>query len=499
MRFKKSISLLTGFTIALTLLGGTSHAATPNFEQGSGYSIGGYDLEAVQPTNFNWTRKSRFDAIDGNFIEKWSILGTNGGYPAVISKDGTIYTSSSGINATSPQGSPLWTFKDATNQPVIGSDGLIYATGGNTFYAINPDGTLNWKITFNGSVREFAIDNGNVAYLGSNSGNLYAINLTTQKLEWTYALKDSYNSHPTVSSDGTIYVQHSNSGLRLSAINPSGTLKWSKQLNQVSGNQNPLRRGSPLIDKDGNIYVMSTGDDSTIYSVSSAGDLNWTLKLDRTASGLILDEKRNIIYAGTSVLTAISPDGTVKWESDKLSALPSSIILDSSGMIYLSNGVHGVSLITPEGKILSTFNLGTTEYISIAENGDLVITGAGVRVITGTNDLHESDFPIGTETPTDPEDPTDPEYPNPETPDPGSPNPVGDRAIFVLTLSNGTVKEYDLSMDEVQRFIRWYETRAVGGPITFAINKHSNNIGPFKQRQDYIIYDKIITFEVNEY
>jgi len=55
-------------------------------------------------------------------------------------------------------------------------------------------------------------------------------------------------------------------------------------------------------------------------------------------------------------------------------------------------------------------------------------------------------------------------------------------------------------MQELQQFISWYEGRATGtGPITFAINKHDNNKGPFKQRQDYIVFDKIITFEVNEY
>lgn len=75
-----------------------------------------------------------------------------------------------------------------------------------------------------------------------------------------------------------------------------------------------------------------------------------------------------------------------------------------------------------------------------------------------------------------------------------------DRALLRITLNNGEEKEYDLSMTEVNAFLAWYEGRASGtGAIMFAIDKHDNNKGPFTSRKDYIIYDKIITFEVNAY
>nr|WP_281937254.1 fibronectin type III domain-containing protein [Paenibacillus tyrfis] len=75
-----------------------------------------------------------------------------------------------------------------------------------------------------------------------------------------------------------------------------------------------------------------------------------------------------------------------------------------------------------------------------------------------------------------------------------------DRALLRIMLNNGEEKEYDLSMKEVNAFLAWYEGRASGtGAVMFAIDKHNNNKGPFKNRKDYIIYDKIITFEVNAY
>ncbi|MNP86962.1 hypothetical protein D3C76_1875320 [compost metagenome] len=55
-------------------------------------------------------------------------------------------------------------------------------------------------------------------------------------------------------------------------------------------------------------------------------------------------------------------------------------------------------------------------------------------------------------------------------------------------------------MTEVNSFISWYEAKASGtGTASFAIEKHDNNKGPFKNRKDYVIFDKILTYQVNEY
>jgi hypothetical protein len=74
------------------------------------------------------------------------------------------------------------------------------------------------------------------------------------------------------------------------------------------------------------------------------------------------------------------------------------------------------------------------------------------------------------------------------------------RAILVVTLTTGLEKEYDLSMQEVNAFIDWYEAKQAGsGTASYAIDKHDNNKGPFKSRKDYILFDRILTFEVSEY
>ncbi|MGZ7443747.1 fibronectin type III domain-containing protein [Paenibacillus sp. TH7-28] len=78
--------------------------------------------------------------------------------------------------------------------------------------------------------------------------------------------------------------------------------------------------------------------------------------------------------------------------------------------------------------------------------------------------------------------------------------PSGNRAILVVTMLNGLEKEYDLSLDEVNGFLDWYDAKDAGiGPAKYAIDKHSNNKGPFSKRTDYVIFNNILTFEVNEY
>ncbi|WP_425281066.1 hypothetical protein [Paenibacillus jilunlii] len=77
---------------------------------------------------------------------------------------------------------------------------------------------------------------------------------------------------------------------------------------------------------------------------------------------------------------------------------------------------------------------------------------------------------------------------------------TGNRAILVVTMNTGLEKEFDLSMDEVNSFITWYENKQAGtGKASYAINKHDNYKGPFTSRKDYVIFDKILTFSVNEY
>ncbi|KEI99570.1 hypothetical protein N496_08330 [Clostridium botulinum A2B3 87] len=70
-------------------------------------------------------------------------------------------------------------------------------------------------------------------------------------------------------------------------------------------------------------------------------------------------------------------------------------------------------------------------------------------------------------------------------------------AILSISLVNGATKEYDVNMQEVEKFINWFEERSNGkGPSLYSFNK---KINPYKTVKEYIVHDKIVSFEVREY
>ncbi|CAM3728540.1 MULTISPECIES: PQQ-binding-like beta-propeller repeat protein [Paenibacillus] len=499
MRIKKSLTVLTAFTLLFSFMTSNVNAASTPFSQGAGYHQGAYDKEAMQPIGHNWNRNSRFAAVNSNVHLKWKYQMPSGGNSSiVISKDGTIFTKN----------------YESSSNPKF------------NIYSINPDGTLKWKQPIIDSlVYGTPIINSNNKLIIPAGSKLLSLNIDDGAVT-EMSLPTSYSNEVVIGSDGTYYL----SGIagRLAAYNPSGTPKWissfessyhsgypaltdqgslvfkagygsygslysfnsqTGQLNwEFKGIIGSETRSAPAIAKDGTIYV--TSQDGFVYAINPDGTQKWKVSVERNLSSTnVIDPivgPDGTIYSvnGTKDFYAINPDGTIKWIYNS-TAMYSSPIIDKNNIVYIGVGGKVVAL-NANGVEQWSLALNASNFISasaIAEDGTLYIADSSGTV-----------FAIGGEV-TGPTDPTEP----PVEPKPPV-DPVGERAIFVLTLSNGTEKEYDLSMQEVQQFISWYEARAAGnGPVTFAINKHNNNKGPFKQRQDYIVYDKIITFEVNEY
>ncbi len=76
---------------------------------------------------------------------------------------------------------------------------------------------------------------------------------------------------------------------------------------------------------------------------------------------------------------------------------------------------------------------------------------------------------------------------------------LGGRALLELTMTNGAVKEYDLSATDVNTFLNWYDARSNGTGLTYiALSKAYLN-GPFVNRKEYVSFDKIFSFEIMEY
>lgn len=70
-------------------------------------------------------------------------------------------------------------------------------------------------------------------------------------------------------------------------------------------------------------------------------------------------------------------------------------------------------------------------------------------------------------------------------------------ALLKVTMLTGDIMEYEVTDDQLSSFTDWYGGGAAISP-TFAISK-AYNLGPFLSRTDYLVYNKIVDFEVLEY
>ncbi|MBD7911452.1 MULTISPECIES: Ig-like domain-containing protein [Clostridium] len=76
--------------------------------------------------------------------------------------------------------------------------------------------------------------------------------------------------------------------------------------------------------------------------------------------------------------------------------------------------------------------------------------------------------------------------------------PMADRAVLTINMSNNVIKTYDLSKDELNAFLNWYDSRSKGTAEAYYILENKP-IGGKITNKDYIIYDKIEYFNVQEY
>ncbi|MEK3684949.1 Kelch repeat-containing protein [Paenibacillus sp. FSL R10-2736] len=205
-------------------------------------------------------------------------------------------------------------------------------------------------------------------------------------------------------------------------------------------------------------------------------------------------------------------------KSNSLTGTAATAVATLNGKIYTLGGeksLTAVQIYDPLENNVTTFtNLTTGRYQSGAAvvNGQLYIIGGttgatnGILKTVETITIEEpvptiepTPEPTATPEPTVPPEPTATPEPT-VTPTPTPEQPTGDRAILVVTMTTGLEKEFDLSMDEVNAFIAWYENKQAGsGTASYAIDKLENNKGPFTSRKDYMIFDKILTFSVDEY
>ncbi|MGA1869174.1 MAG: PQQ-binding-like beta-propeller repeat protein [bacterium] len=301
--------------------------------------------------------RDKFYALNPNGTLKWSFSTNNNGnfnHCPAIGPDGTIYISEGNVGkfyALNPEdGSIKWCFDEEGGanwsflDPTI-HDGTIYVISifvYSKLYALNPNGTKNWHLSFGGSGSNVsigsspAVDADGTIYIGSSKKIFYALN-PDGSVKWSYETGGQLCSlPPAIGSDGTIYIGSTDSNLY--AFNASGTLKWKCF---VRGEGSTSIESSPSISSNGTIYVGTV--DGYIYAINPDGTIKWEKKIgDRIYSSPAIGADETIYFGIDDVwedytFYALDPNGSITWSSDEPGSIDQSPAIGPDGTVYISS------------------------------------------------------------------------------------------------------------------------------------------------------------------
>lgn len=172
---------------------------------------------------------------------------------------------------------------------------------------------------------------GSAVYVGSNDGNLYAIDPATGTELWHYSTNDSIRSSPAVGSDGTIYFGSLDG--KLYALRPiNGTLKWVYPIGSAIF-------PTPAIDADDNIYIGASNGE--IYSFTASLSERWHFQTGGaivSSPSIGYDGVENVLYVGSidqHVYALDADNGTLKWKFPTNAPVYASPAIAPDGKIYV--------------------------------------------------------------------------------------------------------------------------------------------------------------------
>lgn len=309
--------------------------------------------------------------------------------------------SNSGIGAgKGSTGALKWRFQTQNaveSTPAIGYDGTLYVgSDDGNLYAINPStGTTKWVFTAPGGngvaciVTSPAIGRDGTLYFGSLNGYFYAVDSATGIKKWQYHTFGVSLGSPAIGPDGTIYLCTYNS-LSVIALNPDGTLKWSQGLG-ICG-------ASPAVGSDGTVYMSVIPDPSAGFFAldGQTGAVKWNVSniSSHGASPAIASD--GTVYFGSDddyVYALNGATGAQVWSFKTGGQVESSPVIGPDGTLYIgSNDGTVYALNGQTGMPAWTFATGATSI------GGLAMAGDGTLYFgAGDNNIYAIDSSTGKE------------------------------------------------------------------------------------------------------
>jgi len=176
-----------------------------------------------------------------------------------------------------------------SSAPIVGANGLVYLASWNSrVYALDvATGALKWTFSaprmFNASP---AVGPDGTVYAGAYDGSVYALDGATGLKKWTFATRSLVNEAPAVSASGdTLYVGGYDRTVYALAAK-DGAVKWRTPVGAAAS--------SPAVGKDGTVYV---GADK-VYALKPAdGRQKWQFPTGYDAASPVTAGGDGTIYA----------------------------------------------------------------------------------------------------------------------------------------------------------------------------------------------------------
>lgn len=288
---------------------------------------------------------------------KWMTPGV-GFYESIISvgADGTIYIGNDGaVTAVNPNGSVKWRVTDGGGWmmagPNVGPDGNIYYAnsgirGGHGLVSLTPAGAMRW---FYQGVNEYGPTQQNLSF---GNGNVYAgfdqygvdpqnailgLRLTDGGLVFKSFAAGGENVDTAVGTNGDVYA--STWAWELRGFTGTGTYRWS-----AFGPGAAI--SAPKVGPDGTIYVSSNL--SHVFALNQNGSQKWVYNDDKIHDTPIAD-RQNTILVGSGLVTygdngfveAFTTAGKLAWRV----LIPA----ENPSLNYPGNIIPYHGVLTPDG------------------------------------------------------------------------------------------------------------------------------------------------------
>lgn len=219
----------------------------------------------------------------------------------------------------------------------VSSIKLIYvgSDDGNLYAIDYVTGTQRWKFTTGGMIRSCPTVAAGTVYVGSGDGNFYAIDSATGSLKWKYQFNSPVNSSPTTSGTA-VYIF--NRGELVSLDLERGTENWKFITHHY------FNYPSSATVAEGKVFLSATSGQFPVMAVDAAtGKLVWAYE-----GGLGISNPavlNGVVYASDELhklLVLDAATGAVKWEYyDNKAALCNSPTV-ADGKIFIGSNDRNI-------------------------------------------------------------------------------------------------------------------------------------------------------------